>query len=79
MRCQQLTRSYQVIALLRAWGGVSLAQLAGETGVTIRTIRRDLEALQAAGVPVTDAVSDTGVRRWRLVKGASCPLCGFHR
>lgn len=78
-RAQQLKRSYQLIALLRAWGGVTLERLAGETGVTTRTIRRDLDALQAAGLPITDTRNDDGDRTWRFIKGASCPMCGPRR
>lgn len=78
MRALQLTRSYQVIALLRAWGGVTLDRLAADTGVTTRTIRRDLDALEAGGVPVTTAMVNES-KVWRLVKGAPCPVCGSRR
>jgi predicted DNA-binding transcriptional regulator YafY len=71
-----LRRTWHVIALLRCCGGVSLKKLADETGVTTRTIRRDLEAIQAAGIAIYDVEIDDGVRHWRLVKGAPCALCG---
>jgi predicted DNA-binding transcriptional regulator YafY len=77
-RGEQLARSYHVIALLRAWGGVTLERLARETGVTSRTIRRDLDVLQASGVPITDKREDDA-RTWALLKGAPCPVCGVHR
>jgi hypothetical protein len=34
--------------------GVTLDQLAAETGATTRTIRRDLEVLQEVGIPLVD-------------------------
>ena len=45
--------------------GKTIRQLAEMTNVTTRTIRRDLEALQAAGFPLYD-VSDDGPKRWKL-------------
>lgn len=77
-RGRQLTRTYVLLALLRAWGGTTLARLATETGFSDRTIRRDLEALQLAGLPITDEDRE-GTRTWRLIKGAPCPVCGVHR
>jgi proteasome accessory factor B len=48
--------------------GRPLQELADEHGVTERTIRRDIEALQEAGFPLYD--DETGGRRiWRLVDG----------
>src|SRR6266540_3518906 len=68
-RCQQLVRTWHLIALLE--------RLSRELGVTTRTVRRDLEALQDAGLALYDEqTEDETHRRWRLVKGASCALCG---
>jgi predicted ArsR family transcriptional regulator len=75
-RCRTLIRTWRVVAILRASGGVTLATLAASLGVTDRTIRRDLDALQAAGIAIYDVTGDDGTRRWRLVKGAPCPICG---
>jgi predicted DNA-binding transcriptional regulator YafY len=44
---------------------VTIDDLARRTGVTTRTIRRDLEALQASGFPLFDEVHD-GKRYWTL-------------
>jgi DNA-binding transcriptional ArsR family regulator len=74
-RNRVLVRTYQLLALLRSGGGCTLDRLASELAVTSRTVRRDLEALQEAGVAIYDDKPDD-VRRWRLVKGAPCPLCG---
>jgi HTH domain len=51
--------------------GVTLEQLAAETGVVTRTIRRDLEVLQEVGIPLVDEFDENGdvrpVRRWRVM------------
>jgi predicted DNA-binding transcriptional regulator YafY len=62
-----------------ARGGVTIDELAGLGDVTTRTIRRDLEALQAAGFPLYDDRSaDDGRTRWRVngqaFKGLSAGL-----
>lgn len=45
--------------------GVTIDELAEDTGVTTRTIRRDLEALQESGFPLFDDRSaDDGRTRW---------------
>jgi predicted DNA-binding transcriptional regulator YafY len=48
-------------------GGVTIDELASQCQVTTRTIRRDLQALEAAGFPIYDDRSqDDGRTRWRL-------------
>src|SRR6476620_10253141 len=45
--------------------GVSIDELASQCGVTTRTIRRDLQALEEAGFPIYDDRSrDDGRTRW---------------
>ncbi len=47
--------------------GVTIDGLAAQAGVTTRTIRRDLQALEEAGFPIYDDRShDDGRTRWRL-------------
>lgn len=47
--------------------GVTIDDLADQTGVTTRTIRRDLQALEEAGFPIFDDRSrDDGKTRWQL-------------
>jgi predicted DNA-binding transcriptional regulator YafY len=47
--------------------GVTIDDLAAGTGVTTRTIRRDLQALEEAGFPLYDDRShDDGRTRWKL-------------
>lgn len=74
-RCEQLIRTWRLVALLRSTAGCSLEKLSRDLGVTTRTIRRDLEALQAAGIAIYDEESEAA-KVWRLVKGAACPVCG---
>lgn len=45
-------RLLQVLMLMQAHGRLSARRLAGEMGVSIRTIHRDIEELSASGVPV---------------------------
>lgn len=75
MRNRSLVRTWRLVALLRAGAGCSLDRLSGELGVTTRTIRRDLDALQEAGIAICDEKPDE-TRYWRLVKGAPCVICG---
>ena len=47
--------------------GVTIDELASLCGVTTRTIRRDLQALESAGFPLfDDKSSDDGRTRWRV-------------
>src|SRR6266849_5670073 len=47
--------------------GVTIDDLASSCGVTTRTIRRDLQALEEAGFPLYDDRShDDGRTRWRI-------------
>ena len=51
----------------RARGGVTIDELSVLCGVTTRTIRRDLQALEEAGFPLFDDRShDDGKTRWRV-------------
>lgn len=74
-RNRALVRTWHLIALLRSGAGSSLERLSRELGVTPRTVRRDLEALQEAGIAIYDEKPDE-TRFWRLVKGAPCVICG---
>jgi predicted DNA-binding transcriptional regulator YafY len=69
-------------------GGVTLDDLAELAGVTTRTIRRDLQALEEAGFPIYDDRSaDDGRTRWQMngqaFKGLAAgltlaELCALH-
>jgi proteasome accessory factor B len=66
-RNQEVIRQWKVLhALETARQGVGIAALAGDLGVTTRTIRRDLAALQEAGFPLFDERDDEGRVHWRL-------------
>lgn len=66
-RNQEVIRQWKVLHALEASRhGVTIEAMASEVGVTTRTIRRDLAALQEAGFPLYDERDDTGRARWRL-------------
>jgi len=63
-RNRQGVRELRMILVLeRSRVGLTLPQMAQEFAVTTRTIRRDLEALQEAGVPVIEEDE----HRWRVL------------
>lgn len=64
-RNAEVIRQWTILREIEASSGVTIRQLAEMTGVTTRTIRRDLEALQEAGFPLYD-VADDGSKRWKL-------------
>ena len=79
-RNDQLARQWHILRRLEARRGVTLHELASalpdDFPKHLRTLRRDLEALQAAGYPVlTERVN--GETRWRLLDGARVPAIGF--
>ena len=66
-RNQEVIRQWKVLhALETARQGIAIDALADELGVTTRTIRRDLAALQEAGFPLYDEKDADGRVRWRL-------------
>lgn len=74
-RSATLRRTWLVLAYLRHCPR-SLAYLASQTGVCPRTIRRDLYALEDAGIPLYTLRLNDGTRVWKVVTGAPCPICG---
>ena len=62
MRNKVLIRTWQVLILLRRRPH-SLYELAAETGVSTRTIRRDLEALCEVGFPLVCSKDDLNIER----------------
>lgn len=80
-RNDQLTRQWHLLRRLEGVLGLTLRELAdgrpGNFPKHLRTIRRDLEALEAAGYPLVVERTD-GRTRWRLLEGArSVPAVGF--
>ena len=68
-------RLIATLLLLQARGRVTAAQVARELEVSVRTARRDLEALGTAGVPVYSVAGRGG--GWALVGGARTDLSGL--
>ena len=64
-----------LLLLLQARGRVTAAEAAAELEVSVPTVRRDLEALSAAGVPVYAQPGRGG--GWSLVGGARTDLSGL--
>lgn len=66
-RNQEVIRQWKLLhALESTRHGALLDALADDLGVTTRTIRRDLAALQEAGFPLFDTHDDDGRVRWRM-------------
>ena len=69
MRNQEVIRQWSILRDLESSRRVTIDELAERTGVSTRTIRRDLEALQAAGFPLFDEMHDNK-RYWTLEQKA---------
>jgi predicted DNA-binding transcriptional regulator YafY len=68
-RSAEVIRQWSILRDLESSRRLTIDDLAERTGVTTRTIRRDLEALQAAGFPLFDEVYD-GKKYWTLEQRA---------
>jgi predicted DNA-binding transcriptional regulator YafY len=72
MRADRLVAA---LLVLQARGRVTAGQLAAELEVSVRTARRDLEALSVAGVPVYSTAGRNG--GWSLLGGGRIDLTGL--
>lgn len=72
MRADRLVAT---LLLLQARGRVTAAEVAEELEISVRTARRDLEALSMAGIPVYSQAGRGG--GWSLVGGARTDLSGL--
>ena len=68
-RNAEVIRQWTILKALEASRRATIDDLARQTGVTTRTIRRDLDALQEAGFPLFDEVHD-GKKYWTLEQKA---------
>jgi len=68
-RNAEVIRQWTILRELEASRRLTIDDLAGRTGVSTRTIRRDLEALQSAGFPLYDEMHD-GRKYWLLEQKA---------
>jgi predicted DNA-binding transcriptional regulator YafY len=67
MRNAEVIRQWQILREIESHRtGVTIHHLASLTGVSTRTIRRDLQALQEAGFSVYDEGEENETKRWRL-------------
>ncbi|PLY01269.1 MAG: transcriptional regulator [Desulfuromonas sp.] len=65
----QAARLHDVIRILEARYGATVEELVEETGVTRRTIYRDLEAISAAGYPLTRETTADGQVLYSFLTG----------
>jgi predicted DNA-binding transcriptional regulator YafY len=64
-RNAEVIRQWNILREIESSRGATIRQLSTLTGVTTRTIRRDLDALQDAGFPIYDEAGD-GRKIWKL-------------
>lgn len=65
-RNEQLTRVLQLLTDLSSRGGFDLYTLAERHGTSTRTIRRDLDAIAGAGIPLNQQPGEGSRLRWSL-------------
>src|SRR5688572_31005344 len=68
-RNAEVIRQWTILKAMEASRRATIDDLARQTGVTTRTIRRDLDALQEAGFPLFDELHD-GKKFWTLEQKA---------
>ena len=68
-RNAEVIRQWTILRELESSRRLTIDEMAEKTGVTTRTIRRDLEALQFVGFPIYDEVYD-GKKYWMLEQKA---------
>jgi predicted DNA-binding transcriptional regulator YafY len=69
MRGDRLARQWKILQMLsHAIDGISAAELAEKLGDSVRSIYRDLEALQKAGFPFYNC-REGRASRWKLMAG----------
>ncbi len=76
-QAQRLLRIY--LALANARGGLTVAQLREQTGVTRRTISRDLAILQEDHLVQARGIDDDGRKRWAVLPAGPASSITFTR
>ncbi|MBX7096845.1 MAG: WYL domain-containing protein [Myxococcaceae bacterium] len=66
LRNEQVVRILRMLRDLDRVGGSDLYELAERYGTTTRTVRRDLDALRDAGIPLVTETGEGTRKRWRL-------------
>lgn len=67
-RNRQVIRQWTILRTIGSRRDATIPALAQDLGVSTRTIRRDLAALEEAGFPIVDeAIHDDGRKTWRLL------------
>ncbi len=74
-RCRMVVRQWEILRLLEERPATvdELAAAVGDGGVTVRTVYRDLEALQAAQFPLFSARAEDEIVRWHLMTKGVTP------
>lgn len=73
-----LVRHLKLLRMLAGYrNGVSVKELSQETGVSEKTIRRDLELFAASGIMVTERKEEYGRKIWCLDPQHATPQIGF--
>jgi predicted DNA-binding transcriptional regulator YafY len=60
MRSQQTIRQWRLLRLISASRYLTVSKAAEKLGVSAKTIRRDLSALEQSGFPLYQEVGDAG-------------------
>ncbi len=69
-RGDQISRQWKILQLLEARRkGVTVPELAAELEANVRTVYRDMEALETAGFPIYSEKDEGDAERWFFVEG----------
>ncbi len=73
-----LVRQWLLLRMLAArHHGATVKEMVDETGVSEKTIRRDLELFQQVGFPVVESVEEHGRKKWRVDPDRNQPGLSF--
>lgn len=74
-----LLRQWMLLRMFSARrNGVTLREMAAEADCSQKTIRRDLQALQQVGFPLSETSSDHGRKHWKLAVENGEPVLSFN-